>query len=159
MQRQYRTIQIVLWIEKSEAKFWPYRVVYQASSPAALHRTGRPISHNAGHNDGKRLKPVSKNAFYPARVLRGGDPALSANSLFEMEQAVSASVSAELTHVSPASALILFVAGVLTSLSPCALSVQHRPVHSIIQYNTLPQKKQFARFTFTKFRPLSVNVI
>ena len=117
---------------KSEAKLSPYQVVYQASSPAALYRTGRPISH-AVHNDGKRLKPVNKNAFYPARVLRGGVPALSANSLFEMEQAVSASVSAELTHVSPASALILFVAGVLTSLSPCALSVQHRPVHSIIQ--------------------------
>jgi cytochrome c-type biogenesis protein len=76
-----------------------------------------------------RLKSTSKkvgyamDVFYPAWDQLGGDPALAANALFEMEQAVTASVAAELTHVSPTSALILFAAGVLTSLSPCALSV------------------------------------
>ena len=61
-------------------------------------------------------------ASLPARAPQRGGAALSA-TLFEIEQAVTASVSSELTHVSPASALILFVAGILTSLSPCALSV------------------------------------
>jgi len=82
------------------------------SFPAAVGRSAR--SRKAG---------CAPGVFYPAWDQLGGDPALAANALFEIEQAVSATVAAELTHVSPTSALLLFVAGILTSLSPCALSV------------------------------------
>ena len=95
------------------------RSVRAALVLAALpRRTARP----AGGARGKRAGGAT-GVFSPAWGQQGGRPALAANALFEVEQAVSATVAAELTHVSPTSALLLFVAGILTSLSPCALSV------------------------------------
>lgn len=81
-----------------------------AQTPTILLRT------SPAYRSRPQVKPELQHAG-------GRRVALEASTLFEIEQAVSASVSAELTHVSPVSALILFVAGVLTSLSPCALSV------------------------------------
>ncbi|KAJ1474920.1 hypothetical protein T484DRAFT_1830456 [Baffinella frigidus] len=43
--------------------------------------------------------------------------------LFQLERLATQGVAAELLHLSPASVLLIFAAGVLTSLSPCALSV------------------------------------
>jgi cytochrome c-type biogenesis protein len=91
-----------------------------SSRTAWLHRGtwgGMANSHR-----GKRAGGAT-GVFSPAWGQQGGNPALAANALFEVEQAVSATVAAELTHLSPTSALLLFVAGILTSLSPCALSV------------------------------------
>jgi cytochrome c-type biogenesis protein len=95
------------------------RSVRAAFVVAALpRRTARP----AGGARSKRAGGAT-GVFCPAWGQQGGGPARAANALFEVEQAVSATVAAELTHVSPTSALLLFVAGILTSLSPCALSV------------------------------------
>lgn len=45
------------------------------------------------------------------------------STIYEFERMASSSVMNELANLSPASAAVIFAAGILTSLSPCALSV------------------------------------
>ena len=95
-----------------------------SSRPVRLGGLRRhPSSPEAAGRRARSRKAGCAPIFSPVWDQQGGDPALAANALFEIEQAVSATVAAELTHVSPTSALLMFVAGILTSLSPCALSV------------------------------------
>eukprot|EP00961_Rhodomonas_salina_P124499 1678002-Rhodomonas_salina.1 len=44
------------------------------------------------------------------------------STIYEFERMASSSVMNELANLSPASAAVIFAAGILTSLSPCALS-------------------------------------
>ncbi|EKX48273.1 hypothetical protein GUITHDRAFT_105877 [Guillardia theta CCMP2712] len=44
------------------------------------------------------------------------------STLFSIEQTMTSVVSNELTHISPTSTFVMLLAGILTSLTPCALS-------------------------------------